>query len=136
MTTDEQFKYDWNVIPVRKQCCAKDGHLYKHAWKPIMQICALGEEFLIRMDGPLWESDELIYHSIRKEAEKSRFSASIVRNAVRDVRKCKFETVFSPATKEQTKPCVDLQRTWKFNPTIRLPEWDFELLYGVVKHCR
>jgi hypothetical protein len=135
MTTDEQFKYDWNVIPVRKQCCAKDGHVYRHTWKPIMQICALDEEFLIRMDAPTWDTDQLMYHGILKEAENARLSAFIVYNAIRDVRKCKFESVFSPAQKDQTKPCVDLEKTtWLFNPNTGLPEWDFELLYGVVKH--
>jgi hypothetical protein len=136
MTTDEQFKYDWNVIPVRKHCGAKDPHRFYHAWHPIIQICALGEEFLIRLDGYLWESDEKIYQSIRNKAKTSRFTSAIVRNVVRDVENIKFETAFEPATMEQTRPCVDLQKTWKFNPTIELPEWDFELLFGVVMHCR
>jgi hypothetical protein len=101
-----------------------------------MQICALDEEFLIRMDAPTWDTDQLMYHGILKEAENARFSASIVHNAIRDVRKCKFESVFRRAQKDETKPCVDLEKTWLFNPNTGLPEWDFELLYGVVKHCR
>jgi hypothetical protein len=94
MTTDERFKYDWSVVPVRKHCCAKDPHRFNHAWHPIIQICALGEEFLIRLDGSLWESDEKIYQPIRNKAKTSIFSAAIVRNAVRDVEKIKFETAF------------------------------------------
>jgi hypothetical protein len=53
MTTDDNFKYDWSVVPVRKHCCATDPHRFNHAWHPIIQICALGEEFLIRLDGSL-----------------------------------------------------------------------------------
>ena len=136
MTTDEQFKYDWNVIPVRKHCCAKDPHRFCHAWHPIIQICALGEEFLIRLNGSFLESDEKIYESIRNKAKTSRLASAIVRKVVRDVEKIKFETAFEPATKDETQPCVDLQKTWKFKTTITLPKWDFELLYGVVNHCR
>ena len=102
----------------------------------IIQICALGEEFLIRLNGSFQESDEKIYESIRNKAKTSRLASAIVRNVVRDVEKIKFETAFEPATKEETQPCVDLQRTWKFKTTITLPKWDFELLYGVVNHCR
>ena len=136
MTTDERFKYDWNVNPVRKQCCAKEGHVYNHRWTAIMQICALDEEFLIRMDDRTWDTDKLMYHGIFKEAENARYSASMVKNAIRDVRKLKFEQVFRGALKDETKPCVDLEKSWLLKPNIHLPDWDFELLYGVVKHCK
>ena len=136
MTTDERFKYDWSVNPVRKQCCAKDGHAYKHAWKAIMQICALNEEFLILMDAPKWDTDQLMYHGILKEAENARFSAYRVHNAIEDVRKFKFEQVFRPAFKEFAVPGVDLRKTWYLHPNNHLPDWDYELLYGVVKHCK
>ena len=136
MTTDEQFKYDWNVIPVRKQCCAKGGHVYRHTWKPIMQICALGEEFLIRMDSPIWDTDEL-YHCILKGADKSSLSAFKVQDAIRDLQKYKFEDVFvRHAGKPETTPCVDPLKFWLLNTQIQLPECDWELLCSVVKHCR
>ena len=137
MTTDERFKYDWNVTPVRTQCCAKDAnHVYRHKWKSIMQISALGDEFLTTMDAPIWNTDTLMYHGIFKEAEMARYSASEVKNAIREARKFTFEQVFRGALKDQTKPCVDLEKTWFLRPNIHLPDWDFDLLYGVVKHCR
>jgi hypothetical protein len=136
MTTDNDFKYDWNVSPVWNKCCAKDPHRFCHSWNPIIQICALGEEFLIRLNGYFSESDEKNYESIRNMAKTSRLSSGVVRNVVRDVENIKFEMVFEPAKMEDTHPCVDLERTWKFNSTKTLPKWDFDLLYGVVTHCR
>jgi len=110
MTTGERFKYHWSVNPVRAQCCAKGAHVYKHAWKAIMQICALDEEFLILMDAPTWNTDQLMYHGIFKEAGNARFSAYMVQNAIRDVRKFKFEWIFRRALKDETKLCVDLEK--------------------------
>jgi hypothetical protein len=101
-----------------------------------MQICALGEEFLIRLDGYFSQTDDKLHNYIDNVAKTSKLSSGVVRNVVRDVEKIKFETAFEPATMEQTQPCVDLQKTWKFNSTTTLPKWDFELLYGVVNHCR
>jgi hypothetical protein len=137
MTTDEQFKhYYWNAAPVRKQCCAKDKHEYMREWKPIIQICVLGEEFLIRMDYQLWDIDELD-HCILKGAEKSSLSAFAVQDAIRDLQKYKFEDVFvRHAGKPETTPCVDPLKIWLLNTQIQLPEWDWELLCSVVKHCR
>jgi hypothetical protein len=90
MTTDSNFKYDWNVYPVRNKCCAKDPHRFCHSWNPIIQICALGEEFLIRLNGYFSESDEKSYESIGNMAKTSRLSSGVVRNVVRDVEKIKF----------------------------------------------
>ena len=137
MTTDERFKYDWNVSPVRTHCCAKNAnHIYQHTWKVIIQIRALGDEFLTTMDAPIWKTHQLMYHGILKEAENTRYSARLVTEAIEDVRKFKFEQVFRGAVTGETLSCVDLEKTWFLRPNIQLPDWSFDLLYGVVKHCR
>ena len=137
MTTDERFKYDWSVTPVRTGCCAKDvTHIYRQKWKSIMQISVLGEEFLTTMDAPTWNTDILMYQGICKQAEMARYSESHVKKEIREARKFTFEQVFRRAQKDEVKPCVDLQKTWVLKPNIPLPDWDLHLLHGVVKHCR
>ena len=132
MTTDEDV-----MFPVLKYCCAKGfDHVYQHTWNVIMQICALGQEFLTTMDAPIWKTYELMFHGILKDAEHTRYSARLVREAIEDVRKFKFHQVFRGAVTGETLSCVDLENTWFLKPNNRLPDWDYELLYGFVKHCK
>ena len=128
MTTDDRFTYDWYQGPLRRRCCAKERHNYNRDanWHVIMQVCVLDTEFLIRTCEPTSNKFKLMYE----------LSADKVQEAIREVKKYKFEDVFRHARKDDTMHCVDLDRTWKLNPFIQLPEWDLELLYSVVKHRR
>jgi hypothetical protein len=101
-----------------------------------MQISALGEEFQTTVDAHTWNTDILIYQGICKQAEMARYSESEVKKEIREARKFTFEQIFRRALKDEVKPCVDLQKTWFLRPNIQLPDWSFDLLYGVVKHCR
>ena len=137
MTMDENFKYDWNVMPVRTQCCVKDGnHLYRQKWKTVMQISALDQDFLIFIDSHNWSTDTVMYQNICKMAEIARYSEGEVKRDLRETRKFTFEQVFRQAKKEEVQPCVDLQKMWFLKPNIQLPDWSYELVYGIVKHCR
>ena len=137
MTTDERFTYNWNVTPVRTECCAKGvTHHYRQKWKSIVEISAFGEEFLTTMDGHTWNTDLLMHQGIAKHAEMAHDSQSDVEHQIRTVRKFTFQQVFRAAQKDEVQPCVDLQKTWFLQPNIPLPDWDLHLLYGVVKHCR
>jgi hypothetical protein len=77
-----------------------------------------------------------MYQGICKQAEMARYSEIGVKKEIRKAQKFTFEQVFRRALKDETKPCVDLEKTWFLKPNIHLPDWDFELLYGVVKHCK
>jgi hypothetical protein len=84
MTTDKRFKYDWSVTPVRAECCAMGvKHFYRHKWISIMEISALGEQFLTTMDPHTWSTDILMYQGICKQAEMARYSESEVKKEIR-----------------------------------------------------
>jgi hypothetical protein len=137
MTTDKRFKYDWSVTPARAECCAMGvKHFYRHKWKSIMEISALGKQFLTSMDPLTWSTDILMYQGICRQAEMARCSESKVKKEIREARKFTFEQVFRRALKDEVKPGVDLEKTWFLRSNIQLPDWSFDLLYGVVKHCR
>ena len=83
MTTDERFKHDWSATPVRRDCCAKIKQMYRHKWKLIMQISALGEEFLTTAEAHAWNTDISMYQGICKQAEMARHSESEVKKEIR-----------------------------------------------------
>jgi len=137
MTTDEDFKYDWSSSLVRNKCCAKDAnHVYRQAWKSVMQIQVGGADFLTTIDAHTWHSELEMYRDMNRLAEQVRISEDHVRKEICKTQKFTFERAFRRAEKDEVKPCVDLQKTWFLRPNIQLPDWSFDLLFGVVKHCR
>ena len=137
MTTDEHNKYDWSSSPVRNKCCAKAAnHLYRQAWKSVMQIQVGGADFLTTIDAHNWHSDLEMYKDINRLAERVTFSEDQVRKEICKAQKFTFERAFRRAQNDEVKPCVDLQKTWFLKKDILLPDWSFDLLFGVVKHCK
>ena len=137
MTTDENFKYYWNVVPVRTQCCAKDAnHVFRQRWKTVIQISALEQDFLFFIDCHSWSSDTVMYQSINNMADIARYSEGEVKRDIRETRKFTFAQVFRQATKEEVQPCVALEKTWFLKPNLQLPTWSYDFVYGILKHCR
>ena len=136
MTTDENWKYKWSGCSIEGDCCGHNPHVYRQKWNMIMQISAMDKEFLTTLDPDHWLFDIWTESYICEQAEATIYSATEVFGEIRQAEKFNFDQVFRQADKDKVQRRVNLEKTWCLRRNVNLPNWSYELLYGVVKYCR